>query len=162
MAKPKSKAQLLEEIRTRHERLEAKIAAMPRDVLLLPKTVGAWSVKDTIAHITAWEKMLLSWYEDGVTGKKVKLPDYSIKGMLGTINRKIFEENLHRDLDDVMIDFMANYKKVLTTVESIAEEDIFTPGRYTWTRGKKLLDFIWANTGGHYNEHLAAIERMKE
>lgn len=162
MAKPKSKEQLLEEIRTRHRRSEEKIASLPRGVLLVPKTVGAWSVKDTIAHVTAWEKMLLSWYEDGITGKQVRLPDYSIKGMLGMINRKIFGENLARDTDDVMADFTATYQKIVSTIESIPEEDIFAPGRYTWTRGKRLLDFIWSNTAGHYREHLAAIERMKK
>jgi hypothetical protein len=162
MVKPKSKAQLLDEIRTRHERLEEKISSLPRDVFLIPKTVGAWSVKDTIAHVTAWEKKLLTWYRDGLTGKKIEMPDWRVKGTLGAINRRIFEENLDRDLKDVLNDFAATYRRVLSTIESIPEEDIFTPGRFVWTGTRTLLRYIWANTAGHYNEHLGAINRMKK
>jgi hypothetical protein len=162
MAKSKSKTQLLFDIQTRHKRLEGKIADMPRDIFLKPKTVGAWSVKDTIAHVTAWEKTFLSWYRDGLAGKKVEMPDWRVKGTLGTINRQIFEENLSRDLKDILADFAATYRQILSTVESIPEQDIFTPGKYSWTGKRALLDYIWANTAGHYAEHLAAIERMKK
>jgi hypothetical protein len=161
MAKPTSKEQLLNEIRTRHKWLEEKIAGIPRDVFLEPRTVGAWSVKDTIAHVTAWEKKFLSWYRDGLAGNKVDMPDWRVRGTLGAINRRIFEENLSRDFDDVLADFAATYRQVLSTIESISEEDIFTPGRFAWTGKRKLLDYIWGNTAGHYAEHLAAIVRMK-
>jgi hypothetical protein len=162
MAKPTSKAKLLSEIQTRHKRLEEKIASIPRDVILKPRTVGAWSVKDTVAHIIAWEKTLLSWYNDGLAGKKIDMPDWRVKGTLGAINQKIFEENLSRDLNDVLADFSATYKQVISTVESIPEEDIFARGKFAWTGERRLLDYIWANTAGHYAEHLAAIERMKK
>jgi hypothetical protein len=160
MAKPKSKAQLINEIRNRHERLEEKIAGMSRDDFLRPKTVGAWSVKDTVAHVTAWEKQLLSWYRDGLAGKKIEMPDWRV--ILGPVNRRIFEENLSRDLDDVLADFAATYRRVLSAVESIPEENIFTPGRFAWTGTRTLLHYIWDNTAGHYKQHLAAIERMKK
>jgi hypothetical protein len=162
MVKAKSKEELLEEIRYCHKRLEEKIASVPRDVFLKPKTVGAWSVKDTIAHVTAWEKQFLSWYGDGLAGKKVEMPHWHVKGTLEAINRRIFEENLSRDLDDVLADFAATYRRVLATVESIPEEDIFTPGRFNWTGKGKLLYFIWSNTAAHYAGHLSAINRMKK
>jgi hypothetical protein len=159
MAKPKTKAQLLNEIRARHQKLEEKIASLPQEILLRPKTVSAWSVKDTIAHVTAWEKSLLSRYYDGLAGKPVKAGH--ARETLGAINRRIFEENLSRSLDDVMADFAATYQKILTTVESIPEEDMFARGKYAWTGEYRLLDYIWGNTAGHYTEHLAAIARMK-
>lgn len=158
MAKPASKAKLLSEIKTRHKRLKEKIAGISPDIMLKPKTVGAWSVKDTIAHITAWERMFLTWYNDGLAGKKIDLP----KETLGVINRRIFEKNLSRDLDDVLNDFAVTYRQILSTIESLSEEDIFTRGKFTWTGNKKLFAYIWANTAGHYAEHLTAIKRMKK
>jgi hypothetical protein len=162
MVKPTSKAQLLNDIQTWHKRLEEKIAGMPEDVAIKPKTVGAWSVKDTVAHIIAWEKKLLSWYNDGLAGKKIDMPDWRIKGTLGAINRKIFEENLSRDLNDVLADFAMTYRQILSTVASIPEEDIFARGKFAWTGSRTVLDYIWGDTAGHYAEHLAAIERMKK
>jgi hypothetical protein len=159
MAKPKSKEKLLEEIRARHLRLEEKIASLPREVLLRPKTVGAWSVKDTVAHITAWEKSLLSRYYDGLAGRPVK--DGHTGETLGAVNHRIFEENLSRSLDDVMADFTATYQRILAAVASIPEEDMFARGKFAWTGQYRLLDYIWGNTAGHYTEHLAAINRMK-
>ncbi len=158
MAKPKSKEKLLSEIQIHHKWLEEKIASIPRNDILKPKTVGAWSVKDTIAHITAWEKILLQRYNDGLAGKKVNIQ----KDTLGVINRRIFEKNVSRDLEDVLADFNATYRQILSTIESIPEEYIFTHGKYTWTGERTLLDYIWWNTAGHYAEHLAAINRMKK
>ncbi|OGO20679.1 MAG: hypothetical protein A2Z15_05270 [Chloroflexi bacterium RBG_16_50_11] len=65
-------------------------------------------------------------------------------------------------MDDVLADFTMTYRKILSTVESIPEEDIFAKGKFAWTGEKRLLDYIWGNTAGHYAEHLAAIERMKK
>jgi hypothetical protein len=160
MAKPKTKEKLLEEIRARHQRFEEKIAGLPRDVLLRPRTVGAWSVKDTVAHITAWEKSLLSRYDDGLAGRPVK--DGHGGETIGAVNRRIFEENLSRSLDDVMADFNATYLRMLAVIESIPEEDMFARGKYAWTGQYRLLDYIWGNTAGHYAEHLAAINRMRQ
>jgi hypothetical protein len=159
MAKPKTKEKLLEEIRARHQRFEEKIAGLPRDVLLRPRTVGAWSVKDTVAHITAWEKSLLSRYDDGLVGGPAK--DGHAGETIGAVNRRIFEENLSRSLDDVMADFNATYRRMLSVIESIPEEDMFARGKYAWTGQYRLLDYIWGNTAGHYAEHLAAINRMR-
>jgi hypothetical protein len=161
LAKPKSKAQLLEVIRTRHKKLEEKITGLTEDEAVKPKTVGAWSVKDTIAHITTWEKQLLAWYSDGLTGKRIEIPDWRIKGTLGVINRGIFETNLSRNLNDVLADFTATYRQIIATIESIPEEDIFAEGKYSWTGDRTLFDYIWGNTAGHYSEHLRAIERKK-
>jgi hypothetical protein len=158
MVKPTSKEKLLSEIRNRHKHLEGKIASIPLDLLLKPKTVGAWSVKDTIAHITAWEKTLLKRYNDGLAGGKVEIPQETF----GVINRRIFEQNLSRSLEDVLADFTETYRQILSTVESIPEEDIFARGKFAWTGERTLLDYIWGNTAGHYAEHLAAIERMKK
>jgi len=36
--------------------------------------VGAWSVKDTLAHLTAWEQMMRGGYSTGLHGKAAVLP----------------------------------------------------------------------------------------
>jgi hypothetical protein len=162
LATSKSKAKLLDAIRVHHQKLEEVMAGVPEDAALKPRTVGEWSVKDTIAHVTAWEKYLLKWYQDGAADKKFKLPDWRVKGTLRDINQKIFEANLNRSLDDVMADFKATYQKILATIGSIPEEDIFARGRYAWTGERTLYNYIQANTVRHYSDHAGAIARMKK
>ena len=36
------------------------LRALPEEVILKPDSVGRWSIKDVVAHITAWEDRLLT------------------------------------------------------------------------------------------------------
>jgi hypothetical protein len=123
---------------------------------------GEWSVKDILSHIAAWEKNFLSWYEAGVKGAKVDKPDFSKSGVLDEVNRQIYESNRRRRLEDVTAEFKDSYKRILTVVESIPEEVLFAHGKFSWTRRLTVAEYIVANTGEHYAEHLAAVKAIKQ
>ena len=65
MTKHKSKAELLKDIQVQRKQLLQKLEALTPTELIADGVVGGWSVKDLLAHLVAWERLLLSWYEAG-------------------------------------------------------------------------------------------------
>ncbi len=49
------KAELLERLKADRQALLEPVEGMPDEALTMPGVVGAWSVMDVLAHITAWD-----------------------------------------------------------------------------------------------------------
>jgi hypothetical protein len=162
MEMPTTKAALLQGIREERKRLEDALKGISPSDMAKASHPDAWSVKDNLAHISAWEKKLLKWYETGLRGEKQTMPQWSQPGLIDEINLKIYQLNRDRQLDDVLQEFKESYEQILTTVESIPEDGMFTSGKYDWTGKGTLADYIMGNTCGHYAEHLKMIEAVKK
>jgi hypothetical protein len=162
MEMPTTKVALLQGIREERKRLEDALIGISRSDMAKDSRPDAWSVKDNLAHVAAWEKKLLKWYETGLRGEKQAMPQWSQPGLIDEINLKIYQRNRDRQLDDVLQEFKESYKQILTTVESIPEDGMFTPGKYDWTGKGTLADYIVGNTSHHYIDHLEMIEAIKK
>ncbi len=160
--KPATKAQMLKDIRAERQKLEDALQGLTDADMAKTAAAGEWSVKDILAHIAAWEKSFLKWYQAGLRGEKQVMPEWSKPGVLDAINKDIYERNLNRQLADVKKEFYASYKLVFKTVQQIPEGDMFTPAKYDWTGKSTLANYIWSNTGEHYFDHIAMIESIKK
>jgi hypothetical protein len=159
---PTTKAGILQGVREEHRKLGALFAGLTEGEMVARETPEAWSAKDIMAHITAWEQMLVGWYQTGLKGIKQEMPDWSKTDAVDTINKEIYERNLKRSLDDIKKDFHASYKTFLKTVEKIPEEDMFVPGRYEWLGKATLALGIIGNGSHHYTEHFTALEAIRK
>ena len=161
MNRPTSKTELLHAIRAERRKLEVAIKSISDTDMVRSPSPGAWSVKDILAHVSAWEDTFVGWYQAGLKGGKVDKPDFSKSGVLAEVNRGIYEANKDRSLKAVLAAFDSSYERILSLVESIPEEDIFKRGRFSWTGTQKLLGYITSNTSSHYPMHLRMIEALK-
>ncbi|MDL1896466.1 ClbS/DfsB family four-helix bundle protein, partial [Anaerolineae bacterium CFX7] len=59
MSHPTTKQELLHRIRARHADMEELLSSLEPAQMRAPELDGGWSVKDSLAHIAAWEKVLL-------------------------------------------------------------------------------------------------------
>ena len=146
MIKQTSKQQILKDIEVEHRRLEKNLAELTPSQMTLPGVVGEWTVKDVLAHLVAWERLFVGWYEEGLRGGMPATPQNSDD--IHALNRKIYERNKNTPLDDVLKDVHTSYQQTLATVQSIPEADIFA--HFPWTGRWILGDFITANTCNHY------------
>ncbi|MEK7353722.1 MAG: ClbS/DfsB family four-helix bundle protein [Chloroflexota bacterium] len=151
MTKHRSKNALIEAIQVEHLRLEKSLALISTRDMVEQGAVGTWSVKDVLAHLTAWEQLLLNWYDAGLFGKTPSppLPTGMSKNAIDKLNQDIFEQNRKRPLASVLNEFQTSYQQVLVTMLMVQEEDMFTPGRYAWTGRLMLADYITSNTCNH-------------
>ncbi|GAP12782.1 uncharacterized conserved protein [Longilinea arvoryzae] len=151
MVKQTSKDQLLRDIQTERNRLENCLSELTNDELEQPGVTGDWSVKDILAHLAAWERLLLEWYQAGLRGgSSTILPVGMSRKKIDRLNQAIYEKNKDRPLNEVISEFNKSYKQVLTAIEAMSEEDLFGHGRIDWTGKLLLADYVAGNTCNHY------------
>jgi hypothetical protein len=151
MAKQTSKALLLKDIQAERQRLEKTLSTLGAEEMVQAGAVGTWSVKDVLAHLAAWEKLFLAWYQAGLQGSSpATLPVGMGKRAIDALNQQIYTQNQGRSLEEVLVEFQASYQQILAVIEGIPESDMFSRGRFSWTGKLALVDYITGNTCNHY------------
>ena len=158
MEKIKSKNELIQRIKTSRRELEEIIDSIPPNRLADPGVENNWSIKDVLAHISKWERMMCEWIRDlqgGIT------PDRPPPGEpwedLDQINAAIYEKNRNVALSRVQAEFQSSHSGTLELVESTPEKDLLEPGRFEWTKNNPVWYLVGGNTFWHYEEHITSI-----
>ena len=139
MPRPTSKKQLLSAAQASHAALEAFLSAHKSSELTRTHPKTGWSVKDILAHLTAWEGMMRGWHETGLRGEKPVIPaDGYTWAQLPALNARILKQFHNRSLARVLSDYRASYAATLALIETLSEADLFTRGRFTWTGSTTL------------------------
>ena len=151
MPKPTTKQGLIETAQTERNALESLLATLTAEQLTQPNTVGDWSAKDVLAHLIEWEQMVIRWYQTGAKGKVPAVPSEEFNwAQLPQLNHAIYLKYRDVNLLEIQKQFKASYKKILKTIESIPEQELFTKGQYTWTRNNLLAAYFVSATSSHY------------
>lgn len=151
MAKPTTKEELLKEIHAERAALEKFLADLDEEVMIRPGAVAEWSVKDVLAHLAEWEQLLLIWYQAGLRGESPPLPAEGYNwGQMDDLNQAIYEKYRDRSLAEVQAFFRDSYRGMLAAVEGMEEIDLFTKGRFAWTKVNALVDYVIPCTSEHY------------
>jgi hypothetical protein len=148
------KAALLADINDAYTKFKAQLAPLSKEQLTIPGVNGTWSVKDNIAHLSAWHKVLLArllavrdvtHYEDTIAGIGVD-----------TVNEQFYQQNKTHPLNNVLVEFDATHQQIVQTLESLTDEQINKP--QIWLGGQPVLSYIAGDTVEHYEEHSQIIQ----
>jgi hypothetical protein len=149
-----SKSELLDQIRSEHGLLEATLSRLTHAQMLLPGVDGEWSVKDALAHISAWERWMIGWTNSLQRGEKPDTPDtWDVDRM----NAEIFARVKDFALADVLEEFRLSYWDSVALAESLSEKQLQTNYPDTWPMGPLWMG-IADNTSGHYKQHRGDIQ----
>jgi uncharacterized protein (TIGR03083 family) len=158
MPEPTTKEGLLQEIHAEREALEKFLAGLAPEQMVQPGALGEWSVKDMLAHLAEWEQLLLVWYNAGLRGEVPPLPAVGYHwDQMDDLNQVIFEKYRDWTLEDMQAYFQDSYRQTLEAVRAMTEEELFTPGRYRWTKQNTLADYVIPCTSEHYQWALAEM-----
>lgn len=139
------KAEVLDRIHTTHARLEQALAALSPEQLEAQGTVGEWSAKATLGHITWWEQLpvhtLRGEPEEDILPNEEWDTDRA--------NAVLFARNQPRPLEDILADFNASYASLLRELEAMPATRLDETAPY----GGTLLELIAGNTYEHYDGH---------
>ena len=159
---------LLENIQRKHNQLATLLATLDEDVLCTPTLDGGWSIKDLMAHVSAWEQLCTEWLEMYVQSE---IPDpFSHMRDGSDANERIFRENQNRSLQEVQENFSRTYqtflKQVQDLTQTISEEDLNRPQvwlrQLPWLHGQSLFGLIADNSYEHYQNHGQQIRTWLE
>lgn len=119
--------------------------------------IEKWTIKDIVAHITAWEIELIRWLERAALGKP---PDILAPGLWSDFtersNRQTYEANRTRSLEHVLLRFRQVYDQLLIEIQALPEDpsDDFW---LVWLGGRPPWD-LFATFPEHYREHSEQIK----
>jgi hypothetical protein len=132
----KSKQALLDDIRTEHDLLCARLEAIPKARWHELGVWGdGWTVSDLVAHLAEWQHMLLGWYSDGLRGATPQMPAPGYRwSETPRLNRAIWEKHRSRSQTAVRADFDSGYKRIVKIVEALAPEQLLESGHHERTR----------------------------
>lgn len=154
MPRPQTKNQILSASQEDYQALQKFLATLTPDQMIQPGTLGEWSVKDTLAHLHEWHQMVLNWVAAGQRGETPSVPAKDFKwSQLPALNQDIYEQYRHHSLADVLEMFHASYLQIMTLIENLSEEELFTPGLHPWMNKICCLPILHpppaATTTGH-------------
>jgi hypothetical protein len=151
MPRPTSKDDLLAAIDKERGKLKTLLDSLSPDEMTAPGIVGEWSVKDVLAHLIEWEQMCLGWYRAGLEGEIPALPAPGFKwNQTPELNQQIFEKHGDRALEYVLQQFEGSYREIHAVIQSLSNEELFTAGRYAWTKKNTLGTYMVSATSSHY------------
>jgi hypothetical protein len=151
MAKPTSKNEILETVQKERVALEDLLTTLTSEQMTQPNLIGEWAVKDVLAHLLEWEGMVMQWYETGKKGKTPAVPSAQYNwGQLPALNQAIFLKHRDMPLKEIQKTFNTSYKKIMKTIESIPEKELFTRKVYPWTNNNLLAAYFVSATSSHY------------
>ena len=153
-----SKQEMLNLIRIEWSALGYLLKLLSAEKMTRSGVQSNWSVKDILAHITAWEKRMVQWLAESLRGE---VPQRPAPGMswddLDRLNEQVYLENKDRPLDEVLREFHGFHQEAFEAVESLEEGDLLDPQRFEWRDGDPMWHMVAANTWWHYDEHREAI-----
>jgi hypothetical protein len=160
-AYPSNKEELLNRIHMEWTQLMQTIQHINEDEMTIG-IHGGWSIKDHLAHITAWEQYLCEHHIR-------KIPPHEVFGMVSEtyqnadvddINDFLFRKNRELTVNQIRTELHRVHEMVLSELEQLPFSELMKP-RYDDDRERKpLLWWVIANTSDHYNEHRVSIQRL--
>lgn len=160
MIEPQSKQEILDLVDSAWAALIAVVERVPPAALAEPDVEGAWSVKDLLAHITAWEKLMTRWLDEHARGATPQRPEPNLTwDDIDPLNARIYRENKDRPAAEILAEFHAFHRTARAAVAPIPEADLLEAARYPWMDGGPLWYAVAGNTWTHYDDHRQAIER---
>ena len=151
--------ELLERIDRGYARLNDLLNGLNAKFLSASGVNGAWSIKDTLAHISAHEERMLAWMTRRLRGEiPLEYQPYAMPDpALDALNAEIYLQNRERSWEDVLTGWQEVHAKTVAFVESTGEE-LFDGEKYRLLEGEPLWLAVTANTCDHYVEHGQNIE----
>jgi Protein of unknown function (DUF1706) len=159
MADTKSKAALLTELQTERARWEAILAEVGPERMTTPGVEGEWSVKDVIAHVTYYERVVRDRLLASLAGSEFVRPAYEAPQGLSIDDRNawIYARINALPLDEVLREAHEVYPPLLAAVQTLTEADLNDPAHFPWQNGSAVWEWVEGDITEHYRDHIANI-----
>jgi uncharacterized damage-inducible protein DinB len=141
----------------RHE-TEAAIAGLSAAQLQMPGAAGNWTVKDVLAHITAWEVEMhtaLGKVRRGLKPGRVRWD----KAAIALQNERWYAQYKDRPLERVLEDFNGVRRQTQRLVERLSDAEL--AAALKWWNGMLFAKWIRDFTVDHEADHLLGLRAFR-
>jgi hypothetical protein len=159
MSEQMNKAGVLDAMRTGYAALEKTLAPLDEAQMTTPGVNGTWSIKDNVAHIVTWQRILLDRLHAAARDETpTSYGSDPTNEDIDRLNEQFYQQSKPLPLAGVLADFHGTYAQIEEAVQSTSEEDLIDPQRFTWAKGVPLWRYVAGDTYEHYLEHITSIQ----
>ncbi len=152
------KAELIRSMTEAHRRVAGAIESVPDERLLEPVTAD-WTGKDLLAHMAWWHDNSVRVIESLRAGREPydrTDPTHSTDAL----NERTRREHLDDPPELTRRAFNESFTRLMSALEPLSEEELFTADRWAWLEGEALVEGILWDTSRHYDAHREELERL--
>ncbi|HEV2580089.1 MAG TPA: ClbS/DfsB family four-helix bundle protein [Ktedonobacteraceae bacterium] len=152
-----NKPELLASMESSFNEMEQALSPLSETQWTTPGANGDWSVKDIVAHLTAWQHVMLRRLHAAARHETPARELQTEEKDIDDMNQRFYVENRDRPTPVVYDDFRASYHDIVAQIQSLPDADLFEVGRFDWTQESALWQYVAGDTFEHYDEHLPSI-----
>lgn len=155
------KADVMADVRRGREALRQALDGLSDEQMLQAGAVGIWSVKDTLAHLVAWEAELVTMLSR-LDQYKHRVPLLVEIEDVDEWNDEQYRTSASRSLAAILDDFHGVHKHLLLTIETLDDRTLDDNSRFAWMEGEPLSYLIAETATWHEEEHAEDILTWRE
>ena len=160
---PKNKTELMLRIQHEWAALQRAIDGLSEAQMSIPDA-GGWSIKDNLAHLSAWENYMRQHYVHHLPPPEVMGIDAETfeKADENVTNAILFQRDKDRSVADVLAELRHSHEQVLADLDQLSFADLMKPGLADDPEARPLISRVIGNTYEHYLEHRITIEKFRQ
>lgn len=168
MARPTTKAELVAAADREFERLLDRLDGLPaalRDDATVTTGIDdrSQNPRDVLAHLHAWHRMMLDWYEVGMAGGTPAMPaDGYTWRETPALNEAIWVRSRDTSYDDALAQVRDSHALVRALVDDHTDDELFTKRHYAWTGSTSLGAYLVSALSSHYVWAQTTLRRQAE
>jgi hypothetical protein len=157
------KAKLMAELSDLFVRWQDLLASLTEEEVSAPLESSAWSIKDVIAHLWAWQQLSIARLEAALLQREPQFSmwpaelDPESEDHLEAINDWIYHANRDRSWSAVHRNWQEGFQRFLWLAQAIPEQDLMDPERYPWLDGYPLQAVLVGSYEHHLDDHLEPL-----
>lgn len=151
-----SKATVLDHLPIERGRFEDALAEISDADKVEVWVEEEWTTKDLMAHITAWEQLLLRWFDMFAQGESPPIPGPGQwDEYIERFNAEVYEANRDRTLAEVTAHWHQVYQQLVAAIQALPED---SNDEY-WSRwGIEAPWSFFAEYHLHYAHHFQSLK----
>lgn len=157
-----SKAEAMAMLREEFNRWEELLRGLSEEQLHVPLGPSVFSIKDSLAHLMAWQQLSIARLEAAKAGREPEYPDWSggsdpDEQDVDLVNGRIFEIHKAESWPRVHQDWKDGYLRLLKLAEETPEGNLMDAKKYPWLKGYALLAILEGTYEHHQVDHLEPL-----
>jgi hypothetical protein len=158
-----SKLEILTMLQEEFDRWEEILNSLSTEQIIAPNFISNWSIKDTLAHLMAWQTRSIACLEAALVDKEPEFPRWPVQpepdplDNSDEINAWIYATYQDQPWSGIHPAWIAGFQRFLELGRAIPEKNLLDPKRYTWMAGQPLLVVLQSSYDHHHLEHLEPL-----
>jgi len=146
-----TKNDVIEQITQARTDTFASVEGVSEELLCQPKTIGDWSVKDVLLHLSRWEAELVKLLFQAKQGAVIESPIFADDFL--KYNDVWWAEGKDRSLEAVMADMAGVRQQLLRRLNEFSEAELDDSERFPWMKHQPLSELVVDLCVGHETHH---------